>query len=140
MLIARTFFEELAVSLDRYVTYLVRYNTPDKKGSSQKDHLLKFRQQLEKTGKSKEELDEQFAELIEPEVPLAGRSVLMMFMELSSARQSGFNGLLPISYLELQAYADVTDIRFEPWEVDLIKVMDRAFLEAVAELVNKEKS
>ena len=140
MRIARTFFEQLAVSLDRYVRYLVRYNTPDKKGSSKKDHLLKFRQQLEKTGASEEVLDKQFAELIEPEVPIAGRNVLTMFMELSSARQSGFNGLMPISYLELKAYADVTDTQFEPWEVDLIKVMDRALLEAVAEIADKEKS
>jgi len=102
--------------------------------------LLKFRQQLEKTGASEEVLDKQFAELIEPEVPIAGRNVLTMFMELSSARQSGFNGLMPISYLELKAYADVTDTQFEPWEVDLIKVMDRALLEAVAEIADKEKS
>lgn len=136
----RTFFECLARQLDAYVKHLVRFNLPDKNGVTKKDHLLKVRKQLAKAGKTEEELDRQFAELKEPEVMPAGIMLLNKFMELSSARQSGTNGPLPISYTEMKAYAELTDTEFDPWEVETIRSMDRAFLAEVDEAQNKEKA
>jgi len=62
-----------------------------------------------------------------------------MFSELSSTRQSGFNGPGPITYLEIKAYSDLIDYEFEPWEVEVLKLMDRAFMDELQKIMNKEK-
>ena len=84
-------------------------------------------------------MDLQFAELEAPEVNPAGRYLLNMFSELSSTRQGGMGGPNPITYLEMKAYSDLKDCDIEPWEVEVIKLLDSAFMDEVQKILNKEK-
>jgi hypothetical protein len=89
-------------------------------------------------GKAKEELDKQFAELESPKVSPGAKYLINMFRELSSTRQSGMNGMFPITYLEMRAYSELTDYELEPWEVEVIKNMDSAFMEEIHKIINKD--
>jgi len=102
------------------------------------DHLVKLRAQLEKAGKPKAQLELQFAELESPVFNPAGRYLLNMFSELSSTRQNGMNGPGPITYLEMKAYSDLADCDIEPWEVEVIKLLDSAFMEELQKIISKE--
>lgn len=99
---------------------------------------MKFRETLKKQGKSDEELDRQFRELEEPNIPLMAEYILQVFFELNGARQTGMNGPLPISYVEIKAYVDLKEEILEPWEVDFIKHLDRVFLEEYYKMQSKE--
>jgi hypothetical protein len=44
-----------------------------------------------------------------------------------------------LSYAEIDAWARLTDTHIEPWEVEAIKAMDRAFLAAVAKMASKQR-
>lgn len=127
--IERTFFASLARQLDAWVRHVIIYNTPDKSGLSKKQHFEKVRTQLEKAGKSKEELDKQFIELVEPELTRIGDDFVHLFFDLSSTRQHTQGGAMAISYSELMAYTTLNDMELEPWEVNILRVMDRAYLE-----------
>ena len=67
-----------------------------------------------------------------PPLPSGARHIWSAFVELSSARQSGFS-VQPISYQEIAAYQLVTKNRLSGWDVDQIRVLDDAYLAAVAE-------
>lgn len=100
---------------------------------------MKFREQLGKNGLTEEELDEKFKELVEPEVDPEADYYRYVFAELSSTRQQGLNGQMPITYLEIKAYLELNDVDLSPQEVQLIKVMDRAYLQEVAKLSKEQE-
>jgi hypothetical protein len=52
------------------------------------------------------------------------------FINLNNTRQGGF-GPQPISYLEMQAYFNLNSVVPEPWEIRIIKVLDKIALEAI---------
>lgn len=93
---------------------------------------------MEKAGKDKEALDQQFAEITPPTLVPVGGYIMTKFLEISAARSNGQNGPLPINYTELKAYADLSDDEFEPWEVDAIRLLDAAFIDEFSKLLNKE--
>lgn len=96
---------------------------------------------LRKIGKSEEELDKQFAELVAPEYPRFAEYLLLMYYELASCRQFGAMGQpMPISYIEMQAYSELTDEDLEPFEVNAIRMMDRAAIDEWSQLRNKEQA
>lgn len=134
----RTFFDQLASDLELYIQHTVKYDLPDSNGTTKRQHLTSFRRQLEKSGKSKEALDKQFAELEVPSVSTTGKYLLNIFSELSTARQNGMNGPMPITYTEIKAYNELTDAALEPWEVDAIRLMDRVFIQETSMIINKE--
>lgn len=100
--------------------------------------MEKFKATLRKRGKTEAQLSAQFAELEPPELPRIGNHISVLFFELNSGRQSGMNGPLPLSFVEIKAYGELKDINFEPWEIDAIKIMDRAFLSEYHDTQNKE--
>lgn len=67
-----------------------------------------------------------------PPLPPAAEDVWAAFHELSSARPSGF-GLQAIPWGEIAAYQAVTGIRLTRWEIDLLRDLDRAYLEVFAD-------
>lgn len=46
------------------------------------------------------------------------------FLQLDNARGGNGFGLNPISYSEIQAWAQLTRIKPEPWEIEAIKRVD----------------
>ena len=68
----------------------------------------------------------------EPEIPHCLQHIWGWFWELHQARGAGFNGPLPLSYTEIQAWIDVKGIKIWPCEIGVIKEMDAKFMEHVA--------
>lgn len=66
-----------------------------------------------------------------PDCPQSMVSILNIFYELSSARQSGMS-LNPIAWGDIMAYCSLTETRLEKWEIDTIRALDRIFLEVFA--------
>lgn len=52
------------------------------------------------------------------------------FVSLNSARTGGFSGPNPITYQEIQAWKELTNAPITPREVDAIKRLDKAYLNA----------
>lgn len=68
-----------------------------------------------------------------PRIPAGGELLWHWFSDLNATRQSGFSGALPIAFTEIAAYAQLFHIPMEPRHVAMLKAMDTAFLEAIAE-------
>jgi hypothetical protein len=64
-----------------------------------------------------------------PEVPIAGRRVWSIFLELNATRASGM-GPSPISYGEIEAWSRLRREPVRPFEVTMLRALDRAYLEA----------
>jgi len=66
-----------------------------------------------------------------PEVPYGGEFVWDLFWNLRNG--IGGNGFSPspISYLELQAYIQVTGLRLSPFMVDAVRYMDAKYMEQI---------
>jgi hypothetical protein len=67
-----------------------------------------------------------------PEVPMAGRRVWSIFLELNGTRTAGM-GASPISFVEIEAYARVRREPVRPFEVTILRALDAAYLEAARE-------
>ena len=61
------------------------------------------------------------------------------FWSLSNARGSSEFGASPLSYTEIRAWIEVTGLTVHPWEIDAIRAMDGAYMQAQAEM-SKAKS
>lgn len=62
-------------------------------------------------------------------LPVACVPIWNTFWALSNTRQVSATGSLqPITYAEIAAYASLMQITFEPYEVDMFKRMDLAYL------------
>ena len=61
------------------------------------------------------------------------------FLNLNSTRTSGM-GVSAINYMELKAYCDMNGISFSPFEVRVIKMLDRVFLDHYNKQSEKESS
>lgn len=66
-----------------------------------------------------------------PEVPWAGRRIWAIFIALNATRGSGGFGPLPISNLEIEAYARLNRETLRPWEREILRAMDVAYMQAV---------
>lgn len=73
-----------------------------------------------------------------PSVPIAGRRVWSIFLDLNAARSVGF-GPNPITYSEIEAWSRVRLEPVRPWELDIIRALDRAFLKASGEGGQKQE-
>lgn len=70
--------------------------------------------------------------LIEEATPYFATPHWNTFWALHSTRQqSAMGGFQPISFTEIDAYARLMQVQFEPWEIEVLKAMDRAFLNTI---------
>ena len=67
-----------------------------------------------------------------PQMPTALEHVWHWFRDLSFARTSNGFGPNPITYAEIAAWRDLTLAMPNPWEVSLLKRLDRAYLEEMS--------
>jgi hypothetical protein len=56
------------------------------------------------------------------------------FWQVHQGRAQGFSGPLPLDAKEIKAWAELSGISLTPWEFQVIRKMDRAFLDTVAEI------
>jgi hypothetical protein len=66
-----------------------------------------------------------------PDVPFAGRRVWGIFHELNATRGAGM-GANPISFAEIEAWSRLRREPVRPFELDMIRALDRAYLECAA--------
>ena len=65
-----------------------------------------------------------------PLLPSAAQFAWTYFLRLNQTRQSGgFGGFSAISYQEMLAFFTLEDVLPEPYELELIRVWDRVWLE-----------
>lgn len=103
-----------------FATNFFEFDMKGKDGSTKRDHLKIV---ANATGKVPVELQYQ------PELPESAAYVWDWFLDLNSGRTASMAGLNAISYLEIQAWADITGEQLARWEVVAIKALDRAFLD-----------
>jgi hypothetical protein len=94
-------------------------NKRQKDGASLRDHLEIVRRQ---TGKVPPQL--------EPigDIPEVIYYLWVWFMELSNRRDYGEAGAKPITWTDMQAWANLTKSDPSVWEIKVIEAIDRSFL------------
>jgi hypothetical protein len=65
-----------------------------------------------------------------PEIPYAGLRVWGLFLKLHEQRGVAF-GPCPISYTDMLSLARISGEAIRPWEAEIIRALDRAYLSAV---------
>jgi hypothetical protein len=73
------------------------------------------------------------AELIGPELPDHLAYLMAWFDEIDAGRGSSGMGPAPLSSLEIRSWAELAGVRLEPWEHRALRVLDNAYLVAMAE-------
>lgn len=101
------------------------------KGNSLRDQLNNAWRQ---TGIKPKQLDEL------KELPDSCSHLWKIFIDLHNARSSNGFGVSPISYLEIQSYSKLYQIKFEDWELDLIRMFDQTVLQIIAEDQEKKST
>lgn len=69
----------------------------------------------------------------EPEIPEEGQHLWDWFWVLSERRQKGFDSANPITFSEIKAWVDVTGVIVLPEEVEVLIIMDTAYLKAISQ-------
>ena len=70
--------------------------------------------------------------LIEEPMPYYATPIWNTFWVLHTSRQMQQGGSYqPILFSEIASYAQLMQIRFDPWEVELLKRMDVAYLNSI---------
>lgn len=97
------------------VRVFAEWDTPDKHGTTKRDHLIK-------AGRSA------------PQVEISHEAGYLWgwYVDLDSARGSNGFGVSPVSYTEIDAWARLNDVRINPNEVRVLKDIDRAYLSEMA--------
>ena len=116
------FFAELTADLCEAVKVTVELQTPLEDGKTKLDHLIQVEQS---TGRS---------HVPDVEIPPHGSHIWEWFWTLSNARGSSGFGASPLSYTEIRAWIEVTGLTVHPWEIDAIRAMDGAYMQAQAEM------
>jgi len=124
-------FEDEQNKLTLWVERETALNLPEG-NTTRRANMEFFRKQKAKAGWSEEQLDEEFPELIPIKVHPYFSLYKSWFLDLTTARQEGVNGPLPISYSEILAYCQLMDVRLVPDDVVVLKRMDNAFLRVVS--------
>lgn len=68
----------------------------------------------------------------EPKLLQAGQHIWNWYNQLSATRGGGF-GPAPITYQEIRAWSKLMQTRPQPWEIDLIMMLDRIWFEMWAD-------
>lgn len=70
--------------------------------------------------------------------PVSMQFVWKYFIDLSDSRTLSMNGVNPITYSDIKAYFELHKIDNYPWEVDVIKKLDKLMLEYYAQKAQAE--
>ena len=124
---SKQFFGGLTADLCEAVKVTVELQTPLEDGKTKLDHLIQVE---EATGRS---------HVPDVEIPLHGSHIWDWFWTLSNARGSSGFGASPLCFTEIRAWIEVTGVSVHPWEIDAIRAMDGAYMQAQAEM-SKAKS
>jgi hypothetical protein len=92
--------------------------------ATESDHLAQVAKQL---GKDVGEIEKSndFAPF-----PTIADFVWSNFMELHDDRTYGMNGPDGISYVSIKAWCDLTSVELTPWELTIIKSLDKIWLKS----------
>ncbi len=63
-----------------------------------------------------------------PDPPTAGIQVWMWWNEISQGRTENGMARCPMTWLDIQAWANVTGTIIRPWEVRLLRAIDNCFM------------
>lgn len=85
--------------------------------------------QYRRAGEPEEKIKSLLRELEPVKLERGTEYLIGVFDALNAARSYGMSGPLPISYLEVKAYAELMGECFEKWEVEALRQMDAAFIE-----------
>lgn len=96
------------------------------------DRLAHAGQYARQTGQDLDKVLGKFG-LAEPEIPPGGELYWEWFHELSAGRGSSGFGPLPLSWPDMAAWATISGIELQPWQADIFRAMDQAWLKAVAD-------
>ena len=66
-----------------------------------------------------------------PEIPYAGLRVWGLFLRLHEGRAGGGFGPAPITYEAMEAFSAITGEPLRPWEIDIIRALEREWLKIV---------
>ena len=66
------------------------------------------------------------------QVPSCGAALWDAFCEIASGRQGGM-GPQPVPSTEIEAWQRLSGLRLSPWEVDTLRLMDRAAVAVLSE-------
>lgn len=96
-----------------------KLNTPDQNGTTEREHLEQVERQ---TGRR--------LEALEPPTPfpMLLSHVWSAFISLSSSRGSGMNGPLPIDYVQIKAWKELTETSISAWEIGAILKLDTLYM------------
>ena len=118
----KTFFADLAKLLTDRVAQTAELDKPLGDGSTLRE-TLEFQQRMYGIRDPR---------LIERPLTYLSSPLWNTFWTLHETRQmTQFGGYQPICYQEIKAYSELMDVTFEPYEIEIIKRMDRAFLKAI---------
>lgn len=102
----------------------------DKQGNTKFELLSRF---SEKTGKT-------HPDLIFPKIDEMAMYLWEWFMELNSQRTSNGFGLNPITFLDIQAWATLTNRFPLSWEVKAIRMIDTVWVAEVAKIRDSQNT
>jgi len=124
----RFFLQGVADGLLAAARTVFRLDAPHGKGGATvREHLEALER---RTGERPKELDE-------CEIPDGASHVWQWFLELNAARTGNGYGPNPITYSEIRAWMVLKGVAVRAFEVDLIRALDTAYLEAYAEREGK---
>ena len=101
--------------------------------SSMRQTLRSAEAQARASGKyTEEQLAKMFKKLKPVELEPGTEYLAVIFNALSNTRTYGpSGGPMAITHLEMKAYIDLMDCDLEPWEIEAVQVMDRAYVEEI---------
>lgn len=130
-------FEKAIKQLELFVRQLVKLNTPNAQGQTYRKTLENARRGAIKNGRTPEEIAVRFAELEPAPLEKGTEYVIGIFDDLSTTRTHTENGPTAITHVEMAAYCNNTGTDLDAWEVDALRVMDKAYLDEAYELRSK---
>lgn len=74
-----------------------------------------------------------------PEVPEAGVLLWRAFLELDETRHFGTKGPTPISFVEIDAWAQLNGYPLRPWHVAILRAMDSALIKTFGEEIKRQQ-
>ncbi len=101
-------------------------------GVTKRQSLKSLIEQMKRAGRTEEQLASIREQLTPVKVERGTEYLIAIFNELSTRRQTGMTGPMPLSFQEIDAYNKLTDAQLTPWEISAITAMDAAFLDAIA--------
>lgn len=72
-------------------------------------------------------------ELIKSEFPFVLSDIFDWFCDLQTSRKHNGYSLMAIEFSEMQAYFSMQNISVEKWQIDVIRMLDSLYLEALRE-------